>query len=420
MRLLALQIACLRTLAACSGPPCVPERLDDDSSAGPGEVRYGVAIDQESGVTALAAATGVACVTCGGVWYFDPQLVEQRHVEFDFTGYGALAIGNDTSFVLDLDFGLNPETHGGESRPPHYQLTALSATGRSLWHDDFGVGDSSLAVGNSILAGPASVIVHNQSRASVFDAATGALRWTTPITRRDALAVDATGGLFVAGGAIASTPTAPTQATLRHLDATGAEIWSTTWAAGASLSFNVPEVAFDDAVIAGGGVLVVGRFLAVSLDVGARVLPAIPIDGAARGTYFIAALDDRGATQWVVTLGKADMYGYIEQLKVVPSRDGALICGHYAGPGQFGLPDTGGVIYGFVGRVDPHGAIVAHPVIGADVTCSALAAGTDDSAIVTMGSVPTDDQSAIRVGNRTFKAGGSERHNEFYVLDIVL
>jgi hypothetical protein len=262
--------------------------------------------------------------------------------------------------------------------------------------------------------------VHSASFASVFDAATGARRWTTSISRRDALAVDATGGLFIAGGAIASSPRGPTQATLHHLDATGADLWSTTWPTGTPLSSYTSEVAFDDAVAAGGGVLVVGRFLAASLDVGAQVVAGIPVDGAAQGTYFIAKLDERGATQWVVTLGKSDMYDSIHSLKVAPSRDGALICGSYAGPGQLELPDTNHQISGFVGRVDPHGAIVAYPVIGEDVACSALAAGSDDSAIVTIGTVPTSGPSSIRVGHRTLSAGRSESHNEFYVLDIVL
>jgi hypothetical protein len=417
MRPIAPLICCLIVSSAC-GPPCAPERFDEDPGAAPGEVRNGFAVDQEFDVTTVPTAAGVACVTCGGVWYFDHRLVEQRRVELQFAGWGALAIGNDTTFVLDRDFGAHPEDYSER----HYQLTALSASGQQLWHDDFGLGDASLAVGGSILAGGTSVVVHSDSRASVFDAATGALRWSTPITFRDALAVDANGGLFIAGGAIASPPTFLPHATLRHLDATGAEIWSTTWPTGARLPDHASEVAFDDAALtAGGGALVVGRFLGVSLDVGGQVIPALPVQGASLGTFFVAALDDRGATQWVATVGKEDQEsGGILSLQVTPGRDGAVICGDYGGPDVLGLPDTDGVIHGFVARVDPRGGIVAYPVIGDSVLCAALTAGTDDSAVVTMSNQPIYGHPEIRVGNRTFNPNPKQTRIEFYVLDIVL
>src|SRR5215468_1551517 len=96
--------------AACTGPPCQLDRLDDMPAAAPGEVRHGFALGQEARLS--TTASGIACLTCNGIFYFDPALSEQRHVAIDLRGDGELATGGDTTFVFDRDPGLAPGPSG--------------------------------------------------------------------------------------------------------------------------------------------------------------------------------------------------------------------------------------------------------------------------------------------------------------------
>ena len=422
MRRLWISIA----LSACTGTPCKPVRLADAPDASPGEVRHGFAVDQEFGVTALSTAVGVACLTCGGAFYFDPAFVEQRRVGIALEGSGSLAIGGDTTFVLDRDFGENPETHGGDSRPPHYQLFALSASGHEIWRNDLGAGGPWAAfLAPDVIAGLASVVVYGEPVAAVFDPATGAQRWSTPIGHGDTLAPDPAGGLLVASSAHTTTTAAP-QATLRHLDAGGAVIWSTVWTATLTSPPIGRDIIFDSAApTASGGFLVTGEFSTATLDIGGSVLQGVTafVDGIPPHVNFIASLDASGTTQWAFTLGKAGPEGYIEDLKVAALRDGAAVCGVDAGAGQLGLPGTSGNINTFVLRIDAGGTITAHAISGGgEQRCAGLAAASDGSAIVTLESDPDYSTShpsdvMVHVGSRSFTHGP---HNEFYVLNIVL
>ncbi|HEX7838679.1 MAG TPA: hypothetical protein VF469_14485, partial [Kofleriaceae bacterium] len=362
--------------------------LADAPEAGPGEVRHGFAIDQASG--AIATVNGVACLTCSGASYFDAALVEQHRVGLDLEGSGALAIGGDTTFVLDRDFGENPETHGGESRPPHYQLFALSNTDRELWRRDLGAGGPWAGfLAPDVLAGPASVVVHGEPVAAVFDPVTGAPRWSTPVGFGTALAADATGGLLVATGAHTTGPVAP-EVTLRHFDSEGSATWTTTWGPATPPTFG--DIIFDGAArTADGGFLVTGEFTTATLDLGGPILPGVTglHDGFPPHVNFIAAIDAQGATRWAYTLGGADANGYVQRLKVAASRDVAVVCGEYAGKDQLGLPDTFAGIAAFVARVDASGAITAYSIHGGgELSCEGLAAAGDGSAIVTVGSGP--------------------------------
>lgn len=392
---------------ACTGPPCQIDRLDDTPAAAPGEVRHGLALGQDTGLT--ATASGVACLTCGGIYYFDPALSEQRHVAVDLAGSGELAIGGDTTFVFDRD-------PGGPARPADYQLSALSSAGRELWRDDFGTGDAwQGAVGPELVAGPGGVVIFGEAVASAFDPATGAARWTAAIQGGDALAPDLSGGLFIANGASVLGPATP-EATLRHLDAGGAASWTATWtttdAAGAG-----GDVVFTAAApAAGGGVVVAGWFTTATLALGDVELAALPLHGAIDGTGFVAALDATGALRWAVVAGTSDADGRVSPRRIAALGDAAVLCGDHAGAGQLGLPATDATIDAFVARVDAGGAITAHPIAGdGDQTCEALAVAADGSATVTVHSARGPGGSELRVGGQRFDDGPEKT---FYVLNL--
>jgi hypothetical protein len=401
--------------AACTGPPCQLDRLDDMPAAAPGEVRHGFALGQDAGLS--ASASGVACLTCSGIFYFDPALTEQRHVAIDLNGSGELAIGGDTTFVFDNDPGL-PAGAGSGGTPEHYQLFALSATGRELWRDDFGGAAAwRYAFNPELLAGPHSVAIRDQETATVFDPTTGAAQWTAAIQPGDLLAPDATGGLFVAAGGSTLGPATP-EATLRHLAAGGATSWTVTWTTG-----DTPPAAGGDVVFTGaaptadGGAVVAGRFTTGTLELGDLSLTALPLRGGVDGTRFVAALDAGGAVRWAVAAGKSDADGRIGIRRIAALGDGAVICGDYAGGGQLGLPATDATTDAFVARVDPGGAITAHAIAGdGDQTCEALAVAGDGSATVAVHSARGAGASELRVASQIFD-DGPER--SFYVLNLV-
>lgn len=402
--------------AACTGPPCQIDRLDDMPGAAPGEVRHGFALGQDAALS--ATASGVACLTCGGIFYFDAALTEQRHVAIDLVGSGELATGGDTTFVFDRDPGLDPDASGGVAHPAHYQLYALSAAGRELWRDDFGTGDAwQGAVGPELLAGPGSAVIYGEAIASAFDPVTGAARWTAAIDRGDALAPDPTGGLFIASGGSQLGPATP-EATLRRLDAGGTATWTVTWTTTDTPPAVGGDVAFTGAApTAGGGLVVAGRFTTATLELGGVALDALPLHGSVDGTGFVAALDASGAARWAVAVGTSDADGQIDVRRIAALGDGAVICGDYAGAGQLGLPATDATSDAFVARVDPAGAITAHAIAGdGDQTCEALAVATDGSATVAVHSARGAGGSALRVGGQIFDDGPEK---SFYVLSLV-
>ena len=416
MRPALAPIAALACSAACTGPPCQIDRLEDTPAAAAGEVRHGFALAQDAELT--ATASGIACLTCGGIFYFDPALSEQRHVAIELTGAGELATGGDTTFVFDRDAGGDPAATGSAARPPHYQLFALSAAGRELWRDDFGTGDAwQGAIAPELIAGPASPIIYSESVASAFDPATGEARWTAPIARGDALAPDAAGGLFIARGASVLGPATP-EATLRHLDAGGAQTWVATWR-----TTDAPPLGGGDIVFAAvapgpdGGLVVVGRFTTTSLELGDRSVPALPLRGSTDGTSFVAALDATGATRWAFALGKSDADGRIAPRRIAALGDGAVVCGDYAGGGQLGLPATDATTDAFVARVDPAGAVTGHAISGdGDQTCEGLAVAGDGGATIAVHSVRGPGGSELRVGGQVFDDGPQKL---FYVLNLV-
>lgn len=406
----------LMLLSACINPPCEPEHLDDAPTAGPGEVRHGVALDdQVHGYHANVAATAnrVACLTCSSIFYLDHTLAEQRQVDVTLVGSAMLAVTDDTTFVFDRDSGQEADDNGS-SRPRHLQLFALSATGHELWRDDFGTGEAwQGGLVPLVIAGPASVVVYGQSQASVFDPATGALRWSTSLGLGDALVPDATGGLFIAGGALLLGP-GTAHATLRHLDANGSATWTTTWSASESRPTHGAHVIFEGAArTTDSGYVVIGAFSGALLDLGDRILQGPSSDG----NWVVAALDSRGATQWAVAFGNVDN---LQRMQIAAAPDGTLIGGEYAGSGAgLGLPDSTNFddVNAFVARVDSSGAISAH-AIGGDgfQTFEALAATNDGSAIVTILNGPDLGRAVLRVGSRTFDDGQRQR---IYVLNIL-
>jgi hypothetical protein len=401
-RILALIVAVAST-GGCTGPPCQIDRLDDLPAAAPGEVRHGFALGQEAGLT--TTASGVACLTCGGIFYFDPALSAQRHVAVDLAGSGELATGGDTTFVFDRD-------------PAHYQLYALSATGRTLWRNDFGAGDAWRgAVDPELVAGPGVAVIYGESVASAFDPATGAARWTAPIQRGDALAPDPAGGLYIATGASVFGPATP-QATLRHLDAGGAPTWTATWTTTDTPPAVGGDVAFTAAAPTGdGGLVVAGRFTTATLELGDLHLAALPLHGSIDGTRFVAALDASGAVRWAVAVGTSDADGRADARRIAPLGDAAVICGDYAGAGQLGLPATDATSDAFVARVDPGGAVTALAIAGdGDQTCEALAIAADGSATFAIHSARGPGGSVLRVGSRSFDDGPEK---PFYVLNLV-
>lgn len=411
----SIAVAVAAAGAACTGPPCQIDRLDDLPAAAPGQVRHGFALAQEARLS--ATASGVACLTCNGIFYFDPALSEQRHIAIDLTGSGELATGGDTTFVFDRDPGRDADASGGVAQPAHYQLYALSAAGRELWRDDFGAGAAwQGAVGPELLAGPGGVVIYGEAIASAFDPVTGAARWTAAIDRGDALAPDAAGGLFIATGA-SQLGTAP-QATLRHLDAGGATTWTVAWTTSDTPPAVGGDVVFTGAApAAGGGLVVAGRFTTQVLALGDLQLAALPLNGGIDGTRFVAALDASGAARWAVAIGKSDADGRIDAHRIAALGDAAVICGDYAGGGQLGLPATDPTIDAFVARIDPGGAITAHAIAGdGDQTCEALAVATDGSATVAVHSARGPGGSELRVGSQIFDDGPEKT---FYVLDLV-
>lgn len=389
-------------------------------AAAPGEVRHGLALGQEADLS--ATASGVACLTCGGIFYFDPALSEQRHVTVDLAGSGELATGGNTTFVFDRDSGrdpgLDPEASGGVAHPARYQLYALSPTGRELWRDDFGAGEAwQGAVGPALLASPASVAIYGEALASAFDPATGAARWTAAIERGDALALDAAGGLFIAAGASLLGPATP-EATLRHLDPGGAATWTVTWTTTDAPPAAGGDVAFTGAApTTSGGLVVAGRFTTATLELGDLQLAALPLHGSIDGTRFVAALDASGAARWAVAIGTSDADGRVDPRRIAALGDAAVICGDYAGAGQLGLPATDATTDAFVARIDPGGAITAHAIAGdGDQACEALAVASDGSATVTVHSARGPGGSALRVGSQRFDDGPAK---SFYVLNLV-
>jgi hypothetical protein len=400
--------------AACTGPPCQLDRLDDMPAAAPGEVRHGFALGQDAGLS--ATASGVACLTCSGIFYFDPALTEQRHVAIDLDGSGELAIGGDTTLVLDRDPGLAADTGSGGT-PADYQLFALSATGRELWRDDLG---GALAWhglnGPDLLAGLHSVVIYDDEHASVFDPTTGAEMWTE-YDRGDVLAPDATGGLVIAIGGSTLGPATP-EATLRHVDPGGATTWIVTWTTSDMPPAVGGDVAFTGAApTADGGAVVAGRFTTATLELGDLSLAALPLRGGVDGTRFVAALDAGGAVRWAARVGKSDADGRIAIRRIAALGDSAVICGDYAGAGQLGLPATDATSDAFVARVDPGGAITAHAIAGdGDQTCEALAVAGDGSATVAVHSARGAGASELRVGSQIFDDGPEK---SFYVLNLV-
>ena len=401
--------------AACTGPPCQLDRLDDTPAAAPGEVRHGFALGQDAGLS--TTASGIACLTCSGIYYFDPALTEQRHVAIDLMGSGELAIGGDTTFVFDRDPGTAADAGSGGT-PADYQLFALSATGRELWRDDFGAGEAwDGVVGPELLAGPGSVVIYGGVVASVYAPATGAARWTVGLFPGDALAPDATGGLLIATGDSQLGPATPA-ATLRHLVAGGAPTWTVTWTTRDTPPAADGDVAFTGAApTADGGAVVAGRFTTATLELGDLQVSALPLNGSVDGTRVVAALDAGGAVRWAARAGKSDADGRIDIRRIAALGDGAVICGDYAGAGQLGLPATDATSDAFVARVDPDGTITAHAIAGdGDQRCEALAIAGDGSATVAVHSARGPGGSALQVGSQMFDDGPEKT---FYVLNLV-
>lgn len=219
----------------------------------------------------------------------------------DLDGSGQLAVSNDATLVLDSYFGPDRETYS-----PHFQLSALSATGHKRWHDDFAEGEAWTAViglGNldgplrdrpKVAAGPETVVVYGTPQASVFDAATGEPRWETAAGPRDVIAADTTGGLFLASATHESTMP---EATLRHLGPDGVPRWQTTWRPTATPS-NFGGVTFTGAAsTANDGLVVAGLFSTATLDLGGHILEGPTGDVGPLHQNFVAALDGNGATQ---------------------------------------------------------------------------------------------------------------------------
>lgn len=416
-RLLASIAVCAAgSTSACTGMPCQIDRLEDVPAAPAGQVRHGLALGQEASL--VATADGVACLTCGGIYYFDPALSERRHVAVDLMGSGELAIGGDTTFVFDRDPGIAADAGSGGT-PPHYELFALSATGRELWRDDFGTGQDwhGAVLEPELLAGPGSVVIHGEAIASVYEPGTGAQRWTTALLPGDALAPDPEGGLFIAGGGSQLGPATP-EATLRHLAAGGATTWTVTWTTTDAPPAVGGDVAFTGAApTPGGGAVVAGRFTTATLELGGVSLAALPLHGSVDGTRFVAAIDPGGTVRWAVAAGTSDTDGRIDVRRIAALGDGAVICGDYAGGGQLGLPATDATSDAFVARVDPDGAITAHAIRGdGDQRCEGLAVASDGSATLVVHSLRGPGGSALQVGDQVFDDGPE---NSFYVLDLV-
>jgi hypothetical protein len=399
--------------AACTGPPCQLDRFEDAPAAAPGQVRHGLALAQQADLS--ATATGVACLTCDGIYYFDPALSAQRHVAIDLAGTGELAVGGDTTFVCARDPGRGPE------HPAHFQLSALSEAGRPLWHRDFGTGEMwQGAVGRQLLAGPSGAVLRGAALAAVFDPATGASRWITPVLPETTLAPDSKGGLFTALGDSQLGP-ANAEGALFHLEGTsGALTWGVLWPTSNMAPAVGGDLAFTGAAPgASGGVIVAGRFTTSALGIGnfELTITALPAHGSIDGTRFVAALDVAGRPLWGVAIGTSDASGRIDVQRIAALGDGAVICGDRAGAGQLGLPATDATTDAFVARIDPDGAIAAHAISGdGDQTCEALAVAPDGSATIAVHSARGPGGSELRVGGQIFDDGPEKT---FYVLNLV-
>jgi len=403
-----LLVPILAAASGCTGTPCQLDRLDDMPTAAPGEVRHGLALAQDAGLA--ATATGVACLTCGGIFYFDSALTEQRYVAAELDGSGELAMAGDTTLVFDRD-------PGGATGPAHDQLFALSAAGRELWRDDLGTGEPwQGAVGPDLIAGPGGAVIYGETVASGFDPATGAARWMTAVQRGDALVADAVGGLFVASGASVLGPATP-QATLRHIAVSGAADWTVTWTTTAAAPDGGGDVSFTAAAAAGdGGLVVAGWFTTATLELGDVQLSALPLHGAIDGTGFVAAIDGSGTVRWAVAAGTSDADGRIAPRRIAAQGDAAVLCGDHAGAAQLGLPATDATTDAFVARIAAGGDVTAHAIAGdGDQSCEALAVAADGSATVTIHSARGPGGSVLRVGSQSFDDGPEKT---FYVLNL--
>lgn len=398
-------VSALFALCGCSRGPCEPVDLDETRTlrgkpgpAAAGELRRGLAFDHATDV--VAAAGGVACLSCDTVFYFDHRLDERGRVAVDLAGTGSsLAVSDTATFVL-----------GGDAQ----ELRALSLTGKPLWRRDISVAGAWGPVGPSILAGPASLIVHGErgTQVLVLDPATGASRWSTDVSSGSSVFPDATDGLLVASGWRDVGPNLPDHITLRHLDGSGAATWTTTWAGTARLGFDPPFYLIADAArTADGGYVVVGHFERGVLDLGDRIL-----QGPAESRTFVVSLDGNGATRWAVAI---DELFSRARTRIAAAGQGAVLGGKYVdhGSAALGLPDASG-IDSFVARVDPTGAVTAHWIGGeGDQLLDALAVADDGSAIVEVINAPAGGGDAVmRIGRRTFEDGPSTRT---YVLNIL-
>jgi hypothetical protein len=82
-------------------------------------LRYGLALGAVDFVNITGTRGGVACVTCGGVLYFDQRLREQRRVDVAFSGEPRdvlIAARGGTTFVLDRDPGHDRDVDAARPR----------------------------------------------------------------------------------------------------------------------------------------------------------------------------------------------------------------------------------------------------------------------------------------------------------------
>jgi hypothetical protein len=400
-------------LPACASAPCDPVHLDDAPDAPAGEIRHGVRLEAGLNTSATPAADAVTCTLCEAIFVFDPALRQQRRLEP--LRVGPAAVIGDTTFVVYRDFGKTPTPDDQTSRPRSFRLFALTAYGTERWRDDFASRDPSAFLPEAMIAGPASIVLHDGDRAIVFDPATGAMRWSIPRGSADALAPDAAGGLLVGGGGFAfGTDTVHTA--LRHLDAAGAETWTRSWTATESRPGYQPKVHVDHAArTPAGGFVLAGEFSGPTLDLGDRILRG----PRSTGNTFVIAIDGGGATRWAVAMAGAD---HVLPMKIAAVTDDAVvICGTYAGDGGtgLGLPAVAADNFeAFVGRVDASGAFTAHAMGGKGYqSCDAIAAASDGSALIGVTSSAFGGGSAVmHVGSRTFDDGENDQH---YVLNIL-
>jgi hypothetical protein len=392
----------------CSCVPCEPERLDDAASAPPGEVRHGLTFGAVDMVNVIQTASGVACVTCGGILYFDQALREQRRVDVRLAGEPRdvlFATSGDTTIVLDRDL---PQWNDDPS-PRDFQLFALSAAGEELWRHDLGGGDEFLSA-PGLVAGPASVVVVDRDGADVFDPASGALRYSIPVEMFGQVTPDSSGGLFLSGSAL-SFDGRPAQTTVRRLDATGGQIWAATWTD--ALPPTNSDSFINCAAVAptpDGGFIVAVSVTGPTLDLGERQLQG----SAPEDNLFMVALAADGAVEWTVALGNAAG----SRLLIVATPGGAILGGSYSGSNMgLGLPYADSPD-AFVARVDRTGQVAAHAIGGSGYQGMAgLAAESDGSVNVLVLNTFDDGRGGVmHIGNRTFDDTGGR---QFYLLNIL-